>query len=393
MFRAKAVAKSFVKSSPVLYQLALKIFFGWRQFKYGLRVFPLPLGRSPYDSLGKRRELSGLTEYSSNSPQSTRDLDWTQDSVRVESLAGYESYFFPVSFSWPNTQVNTGSDFAVPDRRVVASIIPGEPYSFEDYASYLREYQSSKFGITIKKGGWDCFRHLEITAAGAIPLMPDVARCPDWAMFHYPKGAMRQVVERFKRGEDLPIEAWADFQRWFEKHLTSTAMAGFILKRVCYQSGRIIFLDAGLNSIPDYLSVMTYKGLKEQLGPDNVIAPLGSESVYSDWTGDTANLHGLGFGYTKVLDASFRSLEEVSARGLTEALRLITDEDFVVVGNVSRNIELANSVNSLSRSPDRSLFIWGDDRSPDRAQIRWLKSLAGFKAIREFYPSPKMLAR
>ena len=309
----------------------------------------------------------------------------------MDSYPAYESPFFPISFSWP-MKLDAANLGAIPgDRNLVSTIIPGEPYSFSDYGSYLSEYQHSKYGITIKKGGWDCFRHLEILASGAIPLMPDVAKCPEWAMFHYPKATLAQVVDKFSRGEEISTESWSDFQRWFESHLTSRAMASFMLRRIRYREQRVIFLDPGLAAAPDYLSVMTYAGLKEELGQDKVIAPLGSASVYSDWSGETAHLHGLGFGYTKVLDVSLRSKEEWQPLPAAQALSVLRDDDFVIVGNVSRNNELANEVNALRRNPEKSLFIWGDDRSPDRAQIRWLKSLSGFKAIREFYPSPRFL--
>ena len=390
MLRADAAARSFLRGNPMLYKLALKFFWGWRQFSYAIRVFPLPIGRSPYDSLGKRGELRRLSEKAVMARNLDNNLDWSEDFERAGSIAAHQSDFFPISFSWPLMHP-AESDLALVDRKLVSTIIPGEAYSFDDYSSYLSEYQDSKFAITIKKGGWDCFRHLEILASGAIPLMPDIGKCPEWAMSHYPKAAMMQVVDKFNRGEDLPIESWVNFQKWFERHLTSAAMAGFILRRVGYSSPRVIFLDPGLSTVPDYLSVMTYTGLKQQLGPTKVIAPLGSESVYSDWSGEATKLHGLGFGYTKLLDPSVRSDEETHAVGINEALKSIKDEDFVVVGNVSRNFELAHQVDSLRKNPRSVLFIWGDDRSPDRAQIRWLRSLSGFKAIREFYPSPALL--
>jgi hypothetical protein len=40
-------------------------------------------------------------------------------------------------------------------------------YRFENEEDYYRDMQRSWFGITCKKGGWDCLRHYELMAAGA----------------------------------------------------------------------------------------------------------------------------------------------------------------------------------------------------------------------------------
>jgi hypothetical protein len=41
-------------------------------------------------------------------------------------------------------------------------------YAFEDEKSYYNDLQISKFGITMKRSGWDCLRHYEIAANGAV---------------------------------------------------------------------------------------------------------------------------------------------------------------------------------------------------------------------------------
>lgn len=53
----------------------------------------------------------------------------------------------------------------------VAARVPGAAtrYAFADEAEYYRDLQGSRFGITTKRAGWDCLRHYEIAANGAVP--------------------------------------------------------------------------------------------------------------------------------------------------------------------------------------------------------------------------------
>lgn len=42
-------------------------------------------------------------------------------------------------------------------------------YAFDDEAAYRTDLQRSHFGVTMRKAGWDCMRHYEIAANGAVP--------------------------------------------------------------------------------------------------------------------------------------------------------------------------------------------------------------------------------
>lgn len=52
---------------------------------------------------------------------------------------------------------------------------------FTEQADYYADLRSARFGITVKREGWDAMRHYEIAAAGAIPCFRDLhskpARC------------------------------------------------------------------------------------------------------------------------------------------------------------------------------------------------------------------------
>ena len=42
-------------------------------------------------------------------------------------------------------------------------------YAFDREADYYADIATSRFGVTMKKGGWDCMRHYEIAAQGTVP--------------------------------------------------------------------------------------------------------------------------------------------------------------------------------------------------------------------------------
>jgi hypothetical protein len=90
-------------------------------------------------------------------------------------------------------------NFCIPEDKVLASVPeksqdwgtvqPGklETYIFNEEKPYFEDYQKSYFGLTTKKGGWWCLRHLEILANGCIPYFPDISGCPPETMMSFPK--------------------------------------------------------------------------------------------------------------------------------------------------------------------------------------------------------------
>ena len=89
--------------------------------------------------------------------------------------------------------------FAIPEHHILNSvpnktkdygtIIPGDisTYIYDNQVDYYDDYKESYFGITFKKGGWDCLRHYEILANGCVPYFPDLHNCPPYTMVNFPK--------------------------------------------------------------------------------------------------------------------------------------------------------------------------------------------------------------
>lgn len=94
--------------------------------------------------------------------------------------------FRPISFSIPEEKIVENLPIKtklfpkhIVDREV-ASQVEGSvtSYAFESEAEYYADLQASKFGITTKRSGWDCLRHYEIAANGAVPCFQDLDKKP-----------------------------------------------------------------------------------------------------------------------------------------------------------------------------------------------------------------------
>jgi hypothetical protein len=82
-----------------------------------------------------------------------------------------------ISFSIPAEKILNGPPLKTKDFPIhivdpeACAAIPGavSRYAFEKESDYYADLQQSRFGITMKRGGWDCLRHYEIAANGAVP--------------------------------------------------------------------------------------------------------------------------------------------------------------------------------------------------------------------------------
>jgi hypothetical protein len=106
----------------------------------------------------------------------------------------------PISFAIPEELVLDN----VPNKtREYATIIPGDTktYIYDYESDYYDGYRESYFGITFKKGGWDCLRHYEILMNGCIPYWPDLISCPPTTMVSFPKKLVLDCNRKLISGE------------------------------------------------------------------------------------------------------------------------------------------------------------------------------------------------
>ena len=159
-----------------------------------------------------------------------------------QDLAIYPYFKRELNFSiHPNVKP---INFCIPKERIVktvpnktqdwATIIPGDrsTYKFSDEESYFNDYQKSYFGVTTKKGGWDCLRHYEILMNGCIPFFPDLEYCPQQTMTQFPKKLVMEATNKIKNEEDLSFydEYVISLLEWTNNHLTTEEVAKNIIE-------------------------------------------------------------------------------------------------------------------------------------------------------------------
>ena len=291
-------------------------------------------------------------------------LDTESSPWELASKCREQHGVWPISFSYPKSPLNINSK----PTQTLADIVPGFPYSFDNEFSYMRTYHKAYLGLTQRKAGWDCFRHVEILAAGCVPLMPDAPEIPEFSMVHYPKRAMAVVAKQFRLTGGVPDSSTRrSFRQHFDQFLTSRAMAEYILKAAgLVDVQKVLFVDAALVGAADYQSVLTLLGMKQLLGANcHVMHPV--DYIYSDTNVDTARLYGRGFGYTGILDPELRSTSEQQA-----ARPPIADFDALIVGSISRNGEAAARLRGHF-PPERTVWIHGEDTPPTLEQARFLR--------------------
>ena len=271
--------------------------------------------------------------------------------------------------------------FAIPESKIVpsvpvkthilSSLVPfyEKTYEFKTEDQYRDQYMKSVFAITHQKAGWDCMRHYEILACGCIPLFTSLLLCPATIMQSFPKELVMEANNALlpyinKDSIDLLAER---ARPWNEKllahtreHCTTFSLANYFLDRVLKEGVEIE--DVSVLFIynmwmEDYQDVMLLHGLKEILGPACQEYPRQSY-LYADFPQEKADaMYGRGMHYTRVLDPSMKSSEDVE-----QIKQNIRDHKytFIVYGDVHSEKMLWQEV-CESYTPDDIVMVCGAD--------------------------------
>jgi hypothetical protein len=288
---------------------------------------------------------------------------------------------YPISFSIPRIIVEK----PIEKNLLVSDVKPSIPYSFLDEEDYLHQYERSSYALSFKKGGWDCFRHLEIMASGSIPLMPDASQIPDYTMTHYPKRFLQLMAKDLTLLKTPPGIVQDLLISWVKECLTSQKMAEYMLSTANCDSGNLVFIDLEIGNRCDYLGVMTLIGLKQLMGK-KVTSLVKCDYIYEDYIGDTRLLYGRGFGYTKILNPEVREKEaNVDTSNLDEVVDYVEQFGTIVINMRESNVEVAIALNK-SRVSSKIIYLWGGDISMTKSQMRKkLRNFEGVHFCREIY--------
>lgn len=318
------------------------------------------------------RAISRAPETSWEIPQ----LDETDPDATARACHSHHGVW-PISFSYPELR-----PLREPSERL-SSIIPGFPYAFDSDDAYLDHYARASMAITHRKAGWDCFRHVEILAAGATPVMIDAAEIPRFSMVHYPKAMLASIAARAVAGDGVPgPKTRAALRAHAQRHLTSEAMARYMLRMIDSQPGSVLFIDDQMPVNPEYQSALALIGLKAVLGA-RVDVAFPADFLYRGSPESATAYYGRGFGYSYAIDPGHRTPSEEGGAVL-EWLDRLTDYDLVVVGSVERNPEWVPRVLDACE-PSRIVLIHGEDSPPSPAETRWLRSTKAHVFVRAIH--------
>lgn len=248
-----------------------------------------------------------------------------------------------------------------------STLLPGvrSTYTFNKSESqYYDQYEESFYGFTKKKGGWDCLRHYEILAAGALPYFVDLKDAPAQALQDFPRElvlAAMQLPGVSPEGHiDMavfPIDTYDDIRRklrtYMLNHLTLRAVATRVLglvgnpKTVLYLSG---------NGRPDLMRCSLLAGLKVVLGPYAVVDYTKVAHIYKSFEGVIRG-YGNGYTYSRILDHDpelDRSDEAISTGIRSHAW------DVVVFGSIHRGMPFLEEVRK-AYAPAEIVYVCGAD--------------------------------
>lgn len=194
----------------------------------------------------KRQCLDYLDEVIKNYPKDKiHFIDGCDESFNYAHSHGLSSY----GTIWKTNLVDIGAgnpiSFGIPESQLIrsnpqkeklfANIIPGkfETYIYDNEKDYYHDYASSYYGMTWKKGQWNCMRHLEILANKCIPYFPDIEDCPPFTMVGFPKDIIRETNKYARRYEIHPQYEWINdyLFDYTKQNLTTKKIVQMILWR------------------------------------------------------------------------------------------------------------------------------------------------------------------
>ena len=143
---------------------------------------------------------------------------------------------FPISLAFPLEKIqNTNKN----KTQAISKNLPsagGDTWIWTDENDYYSDYNKSFFGHTWKKGGWESYRHYEIIFSYCYPLFKSLESCPPRCLTTLPKedliNIMKHVDREYKVDESFYYEQMDKLFSYAQKHLTTTALANYVLEQI-----------------------------------------------------------------------------------------------------------------------------------------------------------------
>lgn len=114
-----------------------------------------------------------------------------------ELVEEYEDVCLPISFAIPEEKIMSEEEFNKEKtyKYIISPLIPVnqsidssyyKTYIYKTEEEYYQHYKDSLFGLTSMKANYDCLRHYEIIANGAVPLFIGIQNCPPKTLYRFP---------------------------------------------------------------------------------------------------------------------------------------------------------------------------------------------------------------
>jgi len=178
--------------------------------------------------------------------------EWTAEASATDVVSRTLGWLRPksihaIAFSIPESKVRDEAalvkipkrkDFPshIVDPEVAAHLGAQTKYAFENEAAYYDDLASSRFGITTKRAGWDCMRHYEIAANGAVPCFRDLhlkeATCAPHGLDETNSITYRNVDDLIQKTQRLSESEYAALRRgamsWVRENTTRVRAKQFL---------------------------------------------------------------------------------------------------------------------------------------------------------------------
>ena len=249
-------------------------------------------------------------------------------------------------------------------------------FSAHEEREYKRGYNEAYFGLTKKKAGWDCMRHYEILANGAVPYFEDdLSACPRLTLAHWPKQLLESLktlpgVQGHNATVDAPLldgsgtyaAAAAALLKFARARLTSEALATYVLDATGHAKSKDVLILSS-HPAPDFMREMLIHGFRSLLGASAVDfikpahlyrPPPGSEEAPRDSTAQVS-LYGYGFTYANRLEDD----PKVDRALISDRIRRKAF-DLIIYASVHRGLPFFDDVRA-TYSPNDVAFVDGED--------------------------------
>jgi hypothetical protein len=280
---------------------------------------------------------------------------------------------YPISYAIPDYKILKEAPNKV---HFMAHYQPGMKYCFKDEKEYLECYKNAVFGLTYKKAGWDCWRHVEIMSQGCFPYMLDIDTIPKYTMAKYPKEKIKRWMNEYGQSNILTIRKYSSSKLTFDiedcleetrNSLSATSQARDVLQK-CGNPRSIFYITRPVMS---YIESSLLYGLKN-IESIRVAESILSEPFYSDYPIEKLDtLYGKGMNYTRLMDKSTANV--LSKDSIVESIKN-REFDLIVYPYVQESIEYIDIVTRYYDQHEIALVCESDCDPLNDPDIGWVST-------------------